>query len=138
MAIPVLGREMILIYDSSVVGFGQNYSFGGEKEMIEVTTLSSNGNKEYRPGDKGYTFDFDGLVSRTVGDSSRGFTYIMSNFINSDASLVVAAKLDVSGNTYYEFVGFAKSIKLQGGIGNKPVTFSGSVQPTGVVNIKTA
>lgn len=137
MPTPILGREMVVIYDSSVVGFATDFTWGGDKDFVEITTLSSGGNKEFLPVSKSYAFDFNGLVSKTSGDSSRGYNYIMSNFINSDASVVAGIKLEVSGNTYYEMTAYLKSVKAQGDKDGL-VTFSGSVQPTGAVRIKTA
>jgi hypothetical protein len=138
MPTPILGREMSIIVDSSVVAYGTDYSWGTDKEMIEITSLNSAGNKEFMPGDKSYSFDFSGLVSRTAGDVSRGYDYIMNSIITSDASVVVAVKPVITGNKYYEMVAFLKNVKMQGGSGNKAVTFSGTVQPTGPITPKTA
>jgi hypothetical protein len=135
---PMIGNEFALIYDGSVCGMATDYSLIVNKKIIDTTTLSSGTWGDSKVGQKDWSVDFTGLVSRTSGDSSRGYQYIMTQFITYDTSIAVAiCPSGVSGNFYLIGSGFTDSIKMQGGVGNKPVTFSGKVTGTGALNAST-
>lgn len=128
----MIGNEFIVIYDSSTVGFATDYSLSVDKKIIDVTTLMSGAWGDKMVGSKDWSFDFNGLVSRATDSSIAGsYNYIMTKFLTSDASVVVCAKPTVAGNKYLTGAGFLNSVKMQGGVGDKPVTFSGSVSGTG-------
>lgn len=134
----LIGNEFVVIYDGSTVGYATDYSLSVNKKRIDVTTLASGRWGDSMVGSMDWSFDFSGLVSRTSGDSSRGYDYIMNNFLTVDASVVVAAKPNVAGNKYLTGSGFLSSVKMSGGVGDKPVTFNGTVDGAGPLTQATA
>lgn len=137
MANVMQAKEFTLIYDSSVVAYATSFDLKIAKNSIDVTTLSSAGWNDYIMGDKDWTIGFDGLVCRSTGDASRGYNYIVNQLCTSDASVVVAVKPNVAGNTYLTGVGYIDSINLKGGVGDK-ATFTGSIRGTGALSSSTA
>jgi predicted secreted protein len=137
MATPFLGREFVVIFDSSVVGLATDFTFSVDKKTVDITSLASAGWVEKLPMDKEWKIDFNGLVSKTSGDSSRGYNYIMNSIQISDASVYCAIKPIAASNTYWAGNGYLTSCKMQGGVG-KQVTFSGAVEGTGATTSLTS
>ena len=131
----ILGQEMTIQYDGSVFGVATSYGLNINKSMVDVTSLISGGWKEQYPDYKDWSVDFEGLVSRTTGDNSRGYDYLVMD-IKRDASIVIAIKPNFASNKYEEGVGFISKIALKGGK-DGAVTFSGSVTGTGPLTTKT-
>jgi hypothetical protein len=130
MATPILGKEFVIVYDGSAIGLATDFTLSVDKKTVDVTTLASAGWTDYMAMDKNWTVDFNGLVSRTSGDVSRGYGYLMNSMLTVDTSVVGYVKPNFVGNDYWYGNGFLTSLKLTGGVGNK-VTFSGSFQGTG-------
>lgn len=136
MATPMLSKEFTVIYDASVVGYATSFDLTINKETIDITILASDGWKNFVMGDKEWSVSFDGLVTRTTGDGSRGYDYLMNNIISSDASVVIAIKPTIASNKYLTGVGFLESMNLTGSAGDK-ATYSGSVRGTGALTQTT-
>lgn len=134
---PMIGNEFTLIYDGSSCGMATDYTLTVGKKIIDTTTLSSGTWNDSKVGSKNWKIDFNGLVSRTVGDASIGYSYIMNKFLTSDASIGVWIQPNVSSNFYVTGSGFTDNIKISGGVGDKAVTFSGSVTGTGPLTPST-
>jgi len=138
MATPILGKEMTLIFDSSVFAYCTDFTLNLDKTTVDITSISSNGWKDLKAMDKSWSIDFNGMVSRTAAsDSSRGFEYMINSLVSSDASVLCAIKPSISGNTYYQGGAYITSVKMQGGVG-KAVTFSGKLDGTGTLSSTTA
>lgn len=131
----ILGQEFTLFYDSSVFGAATSCGLNIDKTMVDTTTLASAGWKEQYPDYKSWSVDFDGLVSRTTGDASRGYDYLVMD-IKRDASVVISVKPSFASNKYEEGVGFINKLSLKVGK-DGAVTFSGSVAGTGLLTTKT-
>jgi predicted secreted protein len=130
-----LGKEMTIQYNGLTVGVGTSYGLNINKSMVDVTSLLSAGWKDQYPDFKDWSVDFDGLVSKTVGDASIGYDYLVAQ-IKTDASVLIALKPTASSNKYEEGVGYINKISLKGGK-DGVVTFSGSVTGTGALVTKT-
>ena len=133
----MIGNEFAIIYDGSTCGMGTDYSLSVNKKIIDTTTLSSGTWGDSKVGSKNWKVDFNGLVSRTVGDASIGYSSIMTKFLASDAAVTIAIVPNVSDNFFLTGKGFTDSIKMSGGVGDKPVTFSGSITGTGALDAST-
>jgi hypothetical protein len=133
----MIGNEFAVIYDGSTCGMATDYSLTVNKKIIDTTTLSSGTWNDSKVGSKNWKVDFNGMVSRTVGDASIGYSAIMTKFLASDASVGIAIVPNVSSNFYLTGSGFTDSIKMSGGVGDKPVTFSGSITGTGPLTSTT-
>lgn len=133
----MLGKEFTVIFDSSVVGVATDFDFTVNKSTVEVTTLASAGWKDNAVIDKDWAINFNGLVARATGDSSRGYSYTMDSIITSNASTLVAIKPSVESQSYWEGGAFLTSVKMSGGVGDK-VTYSGTALGTGPLSKKTS
>lgn len=136
MAQPMMSKEFTVIYDSSIVGYATSFDLTINKESIDITILASDGWKNFVMGDKDWSVSFDGLVTRTSGDGSRGYDYIVNNLITSDASVVIAIKPTIASNKYLTGVGFLENVNMTGSAG-AVATFSGSVRGTGALSQTT-
>lgn len=131
----LLGKEMTIQYNGYTVGVGTSYGLNVNKSMVETTSLLSAGWKENYPDIKDWSVDFDGLVSKTVGDASIGYDYLMAN-IKTDASVSIALKPSASTNKYESGVAYLSKISMKGGK-DGVVTFSGSLTGTGPLTTMT-
>jgi len=132
----ILGQEMTIIYDNSVFGVATSYSLNINKSMVDVTSLISGGWKDQYPDYKDWSVDFEGLISRTTGDASRGYDYLVMD-IKRDASIIVALKPSFATNKYEEGVGYLNKLTAKGGK-DGIVTFSASITGTGPLTTKTS
>ena len=138
----ILGQEMTIVYSDSstgantVIGVGTSYGLNINKSMVDVTSLLSGGWKDQYPDYKDWSVDFDGLVSRTTGDTSVGFDYLVQS-IKKDASVLIALKPNFAGNKYEQGVGYINKLSLKGGK-DGAVTFSGSVSGIGALTTVTS
>lgn len=131
----LLGKEMTILYNGFTVAVGTSYGLNVNKSMVDVTSLASAGWKDQYPDFKDWSVDFDGLVSKTVGDASIGFDYLVAS-IKTDASVLIALKPNIALNKYEEGVGYLTKISLKGGK-DGAITFSGTVSGTGALVTKT-
>ena len=131
----IKGSEMTIQYNGFTVGVGTSYGLNINKSMVDVTSLASAGWKDQYPDFKDWSVDFDGLVSKTVGDASIGFDYLVAS-IKTDASVLVALKPNVAANKYESGVGYINKISLKGSK-DGVVTFSGSITGTGALTTMT-
>jgi predicted secreted protein len=131
----ILGKEMTILYNGLTVGAGTSYGLNINKSMVDVTSLASAGWKDQYPDIKDWSVDFDGLVSKTVGDASVGFDYLVTS-IKADASISIALKPNASTNKYESGVGYITKLSLKGGK-DGVVVFSGSITGTGALTTMT-
>jgi hypothetical protein len=137
MATPILNGLELVLFDSSVLGLTTDWDFTADKEKIDITTMASGGNKEFMTGDKTYEFGFSALVSKTTGDSSRGYDYVMDSFVTNDSAINFAVKPSFAGNTYYDASALLTNVAVKGS-GNDKITYSGKLTVTGKLNKKTS
>lgn len=131
----ILGQEMTIQYGNSTMGVATSFGLNINKSMVDVTSLASAGWKEQYPDYKDWSVDFDGLVSRTSGDASIGFDYLVMD-IKRDASVMISIKPNVTSNKYESGVGYITKLTMKGGK-DGAVTFSGSVSGTGPLTTNT-
>jgi predicted secreted protein len=135
------GREFTIIADSSnggmVVGYATDFTLTINKKTVDVTTLASAGWTDKMVTDKDWSFDVTGLVSRTSGDASVGYNYLMNQILTNDASVQIGAKPIQTGNTYFTGGAFLTNVKESGGVG-KPVTYSFTAEGTGPLSSATS
>lgn len=131
----ILGQEMTLQYDGSTMGVATSFDLNINKSMVDVTSLSSEGWKEQYPDYKDWSVDFSGLVSRTSGDASIGYDYLVAN-IKEDASISISIKPNFASNKYETGVGYITKLSMKGGK-DGAVTFSGTVSGTGPLTTNT-
>jgi hypothetical protein len=137
MPTPILNNQELVIFDASTLGLTTDWDFSLDKETIDITTMGSGGRKEFMSGDHTYEFNFSGLVSRTVGDASRGYEYVMNNFLTVDTPINFAVKPAFSGNNYWDASALLYGLSVKGS-GNDKVTYSGKLKVTGSLNKKTS
>lgn len=136
MAEQILGSEMTLVYDGSVIAYATDFDMEINKETIDVTSLASNGWKEYKTDMKEWSLSFNGLVTRTDSSTSIDYDDLVYDIKNDSSTVVVAIKPDITSNKYEEGNGLLTSVKFAGTVGDK-VTFSGSIKGTGSLETKT-
>lgn len=138
MATPIIGKELKIYLDSSIVGYAESFDYQIDRNVIPIETLDGG---EWETGiqyGKTFSGNVNGLFCRTVGDSSRGITYLMNHFITSNASLAVEFKPDgITSNQYTKVNVFLTSLKVNNP-GNKSfVTYSATMQGCGPVTTGT-
>lgn len=134
MANELLSKSMIISLDGNPIARATGWSFNVDKETVDVTSFdSSQGFKEFLVDLKEAEVTFDGLVSRDSSTSSNDYETLLTNIINSDASVSVLLD-DTSAPTDITFAGWLTNVSLTGSLGDKQ-TYSGTVKPTGIISI---
>lgn len=131
----LLGKEFTVSYNNLTMGVATSYGLNINKSMVETTTMLSAGWKDQYPDIKDWSVDFDGLVSRTVGDASIGFDYLVAS-IKTDASVGISLTPNALTNKYESGVGYITKLSMKGGK-DGVVTFSGTVTGTGALATMT-
>lgn len=128
MATPLFSKSCSIVIDGSTLLCGTGFSLSIQKDMIEISCLSSTGAKQQIPDLYGWTVSFDGLrmQSATVDSGKISYDQLANKLITSDASVGIYILPDVSANNYLSGWGYLSSISMEGGIGS-PVTFSGEI-----------
>jgi len=102
-------------------------------DMIEITTKDSAGYKEYIAGEKGGTFEFEGLLEQ---DGSIGGSLVSPSDLVTDAlagtAITVRWSTQVSGDTYYESSAIISNVNFSAP-NNDAATFTCSLQMTGTI-----
>lgn len=137
MARPMLAKEFVLIYDSSAVGYATDFTLSVDKKTVDITTLASAGWTDSMVTDKSWNVDFNGLVTRSVADTSIGYTYLMTSLLTVDTSVYCAIRPNVSSNTFWDGTGYLTGVKMSGAVGEK-VTFSGTFLGAGPLTSRTS
>lgn len=132
----ILGSEMVILYDSSVLAYATDFDLTVDKNVIEVTTLASDGWKEFKVDMKEWSVSCSGAVTVTDASGLIDYDALMYDIKNNDIAITVAIKPDITSNKYEEGSAYIKSIKETGSVGDK-MTFSVEFQGTGSLTTKT-
>jgi len=138
MSTPIFSKLMDFTLDGSLIACAQDFSLSVSKDMIEIACMNSTDRaKQNIPDMYGYTVSGSGLVFRTSDAVSTeiGIASMMSNLINTDASVAWTITPDVASNDYFTGVGYFSSISQEGGLG-APVSYSFELAGDGPIVIK--
>lgn len=137
MGTPLFSKQMSIVIDSSTIGCATDFALNVNKDIVEVACLTTTGAKRSIPDMWGWTASFSGMVITTASKDSGtvGYEEVMDK-IQTDASIGVYFLPDVSGNVYYQGVGYLTSVSMEGGVG-APVTYSGEITGDGGLDKKT-
>lgn len=133
----VNGTAIALYIDESgtlrKIGNLVSNDFDWSRDMIEVSSKSSAGTKEYIYGDQGGSFSFEGMYEEdaSLGTSERSFGDLWSVIYNGTTATMVFTT-NSSGDDKYSGTVLLSNLKL-GAPYNDKATFSGTFQITGAV-----
>jgi predicted secreted protein len=134
----IMNGTLIGLYKSvsstmTKIANGRSTSVDISIDMIEITTKDSAGYKEFIPGEKGGTFDFEGLLEQ---DGSIGGSLVSPSDLVTDAlagtAITVRWSSQVSGDTYYESSAYITNVNFSAP-NNAEATFTCSLQMTGTI-----
>ena len=112
---------------------GRSTSVDISIDMIDITTKDSAGYKEYLPGEKGGTFEFEGLLEE---DGSVGGSLVSPKDLVTDAlagtMITVRWSSQVTGDVYYESSAYISNVNFSAP-NNAETTFTCSLQMTGTI-----
>lgn len=134
---PVNGTAMALYIDESgtlrKIGNLVSNDFDISADMIEVSSKSSAGWKEFIAGDKGATFSFEGIYEEdaSLGTSERSFGDLYT-LLTGTNSLTLVFTTNSSGDDKYSAACLLSNLKISSPYNDK-VTFSGTAQITGAI-----
>jgi len=132
---PKLSKQLTLSIDGDVIGFATDFDLEVNKEVIDITTLSAAGWKEFLVDLKEWKISYSGLVTRgTPGTNEIGSEGLLSSFIGSDAAVAIILKTSTTGDQYVTGNAFILSHKESGKVNDK-MTFSGELQGTGALTL---
>ena len=139
MATKMLGKDFRLYLDSSLVGYSENLSYTLTNNLIPSTELESGEWDSYLQYGKGFKGSVNALMLRTAGDSSRGYNYVLTNFVTTNASLYAEFTTpEISGNQTMRGCVFTDSLTMNSNDKNSIATWSASFTGTGAFTIGTA
>lgn len=135
----MLSKELVLNYNSKVIARCTNYELEVNKEVIDITSLDSEGWKEILVDTKDWKVTFQGLVIRgTLGSTDTDYRALLEELKDSDTAVTVALKYGtVADFNYQSGSAFITSLKLSGSNGEK-ITYSGTLTGTGALTTVTA
>ena len=133
---PVLTKELVLKIGTDTIARCTDYSLSINKEVIDISSLDSDGWKEKLVDMKEYNISFSAMVTRgTVGASETDFDELLTSLAGSDSAVAwtlidgeTGAVVSLSGNA------FLIGLDLSGSVGDK-VTYSGNLDGTGAISI---
>ena len=126
----LLGPQMTILYDASLIAYAQDFDFTVNREVIDITTLSSGYWKEHMVNMKDWSISFNGLVTSTdASDVSIGYDGLLYDIKNQSSSITVGIKPNASGNKYETGKAFLSTLSMSGTV-DGAVTFSGEVVGT--------
>lgn len=132
-----LSGEMLIYIGTDAIGFAKDFDFEYNKETIDVTTLDSNGWKDFLIGLKEWKVSTSGLTTRgTAAASQLGSEDILDDMVDSDAAVTISIKSTESGDQYFTGSAFITSFKESGSVGDA-ITYSIELQGTGALTLAT-
>lgn len=132
----LLGSQMTVLYDSSVIAFATDFDVEINKEAIDITTLASDGWKENMVDLKDWSISFNGLVSATDASANIDYDDLLYDIKNNSTAVTVGIKPTVASNKYETGSAFLTSLSMSGATGDK-VTFAGTLTGTGALTSLT-
>ena len=134
---PVNGTLIALYIDETgtlrkVANLRSN-DFDFSVDMIEVSSKSSAGAKEYIAGDSGGSFTFEGIFEEdgSVGTSDRSFADLFT-LAQAKSAFTAVMTSNVTGDVKYSASVLLSNLKLTAPY-NDAATFSGTCQITGAI-----
>ena len=134
---PVNGTAMALYIDESgtlrKIGNLVSNDFDISADMIEVSSKSSAGWKEFIVGDKGATFSFEGIYEEdaSMGTSERSFGDLYT-LLTGGTSATMVFTTNSTGDDKYSATVYLSNVKISSPYNDK-VTMSGTAQITGAI-----
>ena len=129
--IPVLSKSMSITWGGKVIARTTDFSLEINKEVVEITTLQSEGWKEKLVDLKDWKVSFNALVTRGADATFQVYDAILNDFLTSDNPVVIVLADGGAGATF-TLTGSALLVVLSTGVavGDK-VTYSGTLEGTG-------
>ena len=128
----ILGHELTLIVDGSLVAYTTDFSLEVNKEPVDVTSFLSGAWKESKVYSKDWKIDFGSMVGNYDASGYKDFDVYMDKLITSDASIIVAIRKDASN--WVSGGGYLLSLKASGSRG-PVVAYQGSILGSGVLTL---
>lgn len=133
----VISNITIKEVTTETLGFATDFDFEVNKETIDVTTLDSNGWKQFLVDLKEWKVSSSGLVTRGVPASGQiSYDDMMLSIVGTDTPFIVTIKTETSGDQYFIGHALLTSMKQSGSVGDK-ITYSCELQGTGVISLLT-
>lgn len=134
MANEHLSKTMVVKFDGEAIARTTSFSFEINKETVDITSLDSDGWKEFLVDLKEMDVSFDALVVRqSASDSKKDYEELLNSLITSDTAVTVLID-DSAASTDISFSAFLIGLSLSGSLGDKQ-TFSGTIKPTGAATV---
>lgn len=136
MGTPLFSKAMKIYIDASTVGCATDFSLSLDRDMIEVACMDASGAKQNIPDMHGWSVSGSGLVIRTATQTGYGMFEMADSLMNSDASIGIMTKTDLSANKSYSSSGYFSTTSMEGGVG-AAVTYSFKITGSGPLEILT-
>lgn len=130
------GTDFDLKIDSSLVATATDWSVTPNREMIEITTISSGRTKVYIPDRTDYSMSINGLVFRSEGAGQLGYMKMLNKMMTSDTSINWSGTL-LDTSAFLSGWGYITSAPIQVAQGSA-VTYSIEIQGCGNITVNTA
>lgn len=121
-----IGTATVLKIGGVTLAKGKSVSFAQSVNMVDVTNKDSAGNKEFLPGDRSATMQFEGLMDETI-TATAGFD-LLNDAIKAGTALT--ALFGAGSGKTYSYSCYASSLSRSAPEGDVE-TFSCSLQMTG-------
>lgn len=132
---PILSKAMTLSIGGKVIARCTDFTLEINKEVIEITSLSSQGWKEKLVDLKEWKVSFNALVTRGADATYSVYDEMLSNIVSSDDALTVAmADTGVGGTIGLSGSAFLTALSTGVQVGDK-MTYNGSLEGTGALSI---
>jgi predicted secreted protein len=126
---------MTLSIGGKVIARCTDFTLEINKEVIEITSLSSQGWKEKLVDLKEWKVSFNALVTRGADATYSVYDEMLTNIVSSDDALTVAmADTGVGGTIGLSGSAFLTALSTGVQVGDK-MTYNGSLEGTGALSI---
>jgi hypothetical protein len=138
MATKQFGKDLRIYVDGSIVGYTENFTYTFGRNLISNNELESGEWDSYTAWGKNFKGSANHLWLRTDGDTSRGYSYLLRNFVNTDVSLYIEFYApDASGDDTISGCVFLDSLTANSNDKGSFATYSTSFTGTGAFTIGT-
>ena len=132
----ILAKEISIKYGGKIIAKATSYSLSVNKEVVEISTLDSNGWRKIIGGMKSFSISTDSLVTRGTVSGETSYHDLMSELFNNDIPVAVIVTTGTSGDKYYEGACLITSLEQSGSAG-EVITCSISFEGNGTLAQKT-
>lgn len=131
-----LSKEFVLIYDDKVIAKCKDFSLEINKEIIDLTTLDSDGWREILADQKSWSISFNAVVPRTITTGQTGYDEILEEIKDNDELVKIALGEKEIGGKVQEGFGIITSLSTNVAVGDV-VSYSGTFEGSGKLETVT-